>query len=171
MKESIIIRKAENNDKNELERLFLECFGQLAIKEGALKYIENRYTVAETNHGNKKKIVAVSGIIPIEKSSFQGYEITWTCTSKDYRERGLIVKIIEECESKLIDDHIPLYCDCWRIKDNDRINMFYVMQKLGMHEVINSRIKRKKTHCKSCEKCIYDSEGCFCYGDLYMKER
>lgn len=83
----------------------------------------------------------------------------------------LQVEILKQCLDELPDDNIPLYCDCWRIKDNDKINLHSVMKYLGMHEVLKNRINRKYPHSKDCNGCPYESENCFCCGDLYMKLR
>ncbi len=174
MKEKVVIRRATEEDKEQLRALLLEAFGQFSIDNGALTEIEGRYTVAEViseEEGAQPRIVAVSGIRPMNKSSYCGYEITWTCTTKAYRKKGLIVDILKQCESVLPDDHIPLYCDCWRIRDNATINMVSVMKHMGMHEVIRNRIRRVFPYNKDCCGCINANEGCYCCGDLYMKER
>lgn len=161
------IRNAINSDKEQLRELFKECFGNMAENNGALSWIEGRYKVAEVDD----RIVAVSGILPIEYSDYNGYEITWTCTTKDFRKQGLQVEILKQCLDELPDDNIPLYCDCWRVKDKNKINLHSVMKYLGMHEVLRNRINRKYPHSKDCNGCPYASENCFCCGDLYMKLR
>ena len=119
IKRSILFRKTTENDRVQLEKLFQECFGDMAKKNGALSWIEGRYVVAElhTDCTSKEvnfppKIVAVSGILGLEHSDYNGYEITWTCTTKEYRKQGLVVEILKRCENELPDDEIPLYCDC-----------------------------------------------------------
>lgn len=134
---------------------------------GDLDWIEGQYKVAEVDN----KIVAVSGIVPIEHSDYSGYEITWTCTTKKYRKQGLQVAILKQCLQELPDDGISVYCDCWRIKDNEEVNLHSVMEHLGMHEVLRNRMKDKYPHSMNCKGCPYESEICFCCDDLYMKER
>lgn len=165
----IIIRNALNRDEKQLKELFKQCFGNLAEDGGALSWIEGRYKVAEDDTTNK--IVAVSGILNVNHSDYNGYEITWTCTMPEYRKQGLIVKILEQCESELENDHIPLYCDCWRIAANEYINLHSVMKHLGMRQVIKDRISRVFPHNKECVGCINKKDGCYCHGDLYFKER
>ena len=180
MCEKIIYRKSVESDREQLEKLFNESFGTLASEGGALKQIKDRYVVAEviadeTELGDKEsyqpRLIAVSGILPVVQSEYHGYEITWTCTSKAYRKRGIIVEILKQCEKELEDDHLPIYCDCWRIRDNEHINMVSVMKHFGMHPIIDSRIRRMYPHNKCCHGCVYAEEGCYCYGDLYMKSR
>lgn len=178
--QNIIYRRSVENDKEQLERLFKESFGMVADTGGALSTIEDRYVVAELvtedaegkdEAGYRPRIIAASGILPVSRSEYCGYEITWTCTTKEYRKKGIIVEILKQCERELPDDHLPIYCDCWRIKDNEHINMVSVMKHLGMQEVIRGRIKRVYPHNKSCVGCIYAEEECYCHGDLYIKNR
>ena len=163
----MLIRNATDLDKEQLRVLFKECFGNMAENNGDLSWIKGRYKVAEIDN----RIVAVSGILPISNSDYNGYEITWTCTTKEYRKQGLQVAILKQCLKELPEDGISLYCDCWRVKDNDKINLHSVMKHLGMNEVLRNRINRKYPHSKDCNGCPYESENCFCCGDLYMKAR
>ncbi|MCQ2965973.1 MAG: GNAT family N-acetyltransferase [Alphaproteobacteria bacterium] len=160
-------RKSIDDDKNQLAELFVSAFGFMAEKGGALQPIKDRYWVALF----KEHIVAVTGILPIEKSDYNGYEVTWTCTAVDHRKKGLIVHMLKMAEQELPDDHIPLYCDCWRIRDNKTINMVSVMKHMGMIEILRERIKRKFPHSNICSSCPLKSEQCYCFGDLYQKTR
>ena len=178
MLSNVLFRNAVDADLDQLSELFKQNFGEMAEYKGALDFIVNRYIVAElyadlnNDFVNKdKKIIAVSGIVPPEKSIFDGYEISWTCTNPNYRKQGLITTILNICEKQLPNDGIPLYCDCWRIGNNSDINLVSVMKYLGMHEVVRSREFYKYPFCKSCNYCLYAKDGCFCYVDLYMKER
>lgn len=167
-------RLAEEFDKEQIRELLKENFGLMAENRGALSFIKGRYMVAihtSSMEDECPKIVAVTGILPVEKSDYAGYEVTWTCTSKEHRHKGLITKMLKYCESQLPNDGIPLYCDCWRIAYNEKVNMYSVMQNMHMHEILQGRIKRVSPHSKDCADCIYAEEGCFCHGDLYMKER
>ena len=148
------------------------------IRYQLMSYFIRMHAVVAEKTGEKHKvaeidnrIVAVSGILPIYNSDYNGYEITWTCTTKEYRKQGLQVAILKQCLQELPDDGISLYCDCWRVKDNDKINLHSVMKHLGMNEVLRNRINRKYPHSKDCNGCPYESENCFCCGDLYMKAR
>lgn len=160
-------RKSVDADKYQLAELFMTVFGSIAEKGGALQPIKDRYWVALFDG----KIVAVTGILPVEKSDYNGYEVTWTCTDVNHRKKGLIVYMLKMAEQELPDDHIPLYCDCWRIGNNKTINMASVMQHMGMVEILRERIKRKFPHGNSCLDCPFRSEQCYCCGDLYQKIR
>ena len=70
----MLIRNAINSYKEQLRVLFKECFGNMAENNGALSWIKGRYKVAEIDN----KIVAVSGILPIEYSEY-GDSVTNDC--------------------------------------------------------------------------------------------
>ena len=163
----MFIRNAEKSDKDELQELFRSCFGRIAEMNGSLDYIVSRYKVAIEDN----KIVAVSGILPVEQSNYQGYEITWTCSDYDYRGKGYITTILRDCLQELPDDKIPVYCSCWRVQSNPFINMIYVMNSLGFREVFKNRLNYVHKHTKECIDCVYDSDNCFCCEDLWILER
>lgn len=163
----MFIRNAKETDKAELQELFRSCFGRIAEINGSLEPIDSRYKVAIEDD----KIVAVSGILPVEQSSYQGYEITWTCCDTKYRGRGYITAILRKCLKELPDDEIPLYCSCWRVQSNPFINMIHVMRSLGFEEVSRNRLNYIHKHSKECVGCLYNIEGCFCCEDLWMLER
>ena len=39
------------------------------------------------------EVVSITGILPLNKSEYDGYEITWTCTKLEHRHKGLIINI------------------------------------------------------------------------------
>lgn len=61
-----------DSDKEQLIVLFNECFGNMVENHCDLDWIQVQYKVAEIDN----KIVAVSGLLPIEYSEYDGYEIT-----------------------------------------------------------------------------------------------
>ena len=160
-------RKSTNDDLQGIKSILRLCFGTYPEKEGALKNIENRYMLAIFDN----EIVAMTGILPLNRSCFDGYEITWTCTNPKHRHKGLIVNMQKECEKELPNDGIPIYCSCWRIKDNKDINMKDVMQSLG-YEIIDKSYKPKNFSIKDiCGGCIFKESKCYCTEDLYCKKR
>lgn len=179
IKNEVIIRNATEADKDQIEALFIECFGNIAHGSGALdRGVEGRYTVAEirkvcTNMNVKfaPKIVAVSGIVPVEFSNLNGYEVTWTCTTEEHRKKGLIVQILNDCIQRLPNDHKPIYCSCWRVKDNQKVALSSVMTHLGFRQVLREHKKYVRPHFRYCAKCPHESEGCYCCEDLYIRER
>lgn len=163
----MFIRNAKETDKVELQELFRSCFGRIDEINCSLEPIDLRYKVAIEDN----KIVAVSGILPVEQSNYQGYEITWTCSDYAYRGKGYITTILRDCLQELPDDKIPVYCSCWRVRSNPFINMIYVMNSLGFKEVARNRINYVHEHTKECVDCVYDSDNCFCCEDLWILER
>lgn len=171
----IQIRQATETDKEEIKNLIVKCFGRYPIKKNALDNID-KYVVAElhthftANIPTTKEIIAISGIVEPEYSNYQGYEVTWTCTAPEYRKKGLIVEILKKCEELLPKDHIPIYCECWRIRDN-KINLDFVMKHLKFHKVADNIICYSNIYSKQCLLCNNNSSGCYCFDDLYKKER
>lgn len=163
----MIIRDIKQSDKEELRKLFKSCFGNIAEINGSLDHLESRYKVAIEDD----KIIAVSGILPVEQSNYQGYEITWTCCDTAYRGKGYITAILRKCLNELPDDKIPLYCSCWRIQSNPFINMIYVMRSLGFKEVSRNRLNYIHGHSKECIDCLYNCDKCFCCEDLWKLDR
>ena len=163
----MIIRNVKDSDREDLRQLFQSCFGRIAEINGSLTPLESRYKVAIEDG----KIVAVSGILPIEQSNYQGYEITWTCCNTAYRGRGYVTAVLRECIKELPDDKIPLYCSCWRVQSNPFINMIYVMRSLGFEEVSRNRLNYVHKHSKECVGCLYNVEDCFCCEDLWILKR
>lgn len=98
----MFIRDVKDSDIIELYNLFKSCFRVDEIS------LTSRYKVAIEDD----KIVAVSGILPVSESNYQGYEIDWTCCHTAYRGRGYVSAIIRECLNELPDDKIPVYCSC-----------------------------------------------------------
>ena len=113
----------------------------------------------------------MTGILPLNKSDYDGYEITWTCTNPKHRHKGLIIHMQKECEKRLPDDGIPIYCSCWRIRDNKDINMKNVMKSLGYQiETKNLKVRHYPNY-KYCRDCNYLESNCHCFDDLYYKKR
>lgn len=167
MTKQYTFRFSNERDKYEIGELLRICFGEFPIYNGALYNLDKRYMVAEY----EGKIVAVTGILPVERSSYTGYEVTWTCTLPEHRKNGLIVHMLGAWEKKLPDDGIPIYCECWHLDDNTYPNLASVMKHLGMTELVRVDWQWMAPHRKECQTCIYYKAGCRCHNDLYWKER
>lgn len=163
----MIFRKSVKKDYEQLENLFEISFGKIAEFGGALNEIEGRYIVAIDN----ERIVSCTGILPIEKSDYNGYEVTWTCTLPEYRHKGLIVKMLNEEINKLPNNNINLYCDCWHLNNKDKANLHNALSQIGFKLCIESRIKRAYPHSFECKGCLFSKENCKCSGDLYILKR
>lgn len=159
------IRKSRNNDKSQLRALFRENFGNMAERMGALLNLSDRYYVALY----EGKIISVTGIIGPEKSDYQGYEITWTCTTRQHRQNGLVSHMLRQAIDDLPKDDLPIYCSCWRIK-SDPINMKYVMNSIHMERCMTDIARRSAVHTVDCRSCPYYEKECSCVNDLYVLE-
>lgn len=162
-----IIRKTTIDDLNEIKNILRLCFGIFPEKHGAVDNVEDKYIAAIFNN----EIIAITGILPLNKSEYDGYEITWTCTKLEHRHKGLIIKMLKECEKTLPNDGKSIYCSCWRIKDNKDINMKYVMKSLGYNLKTKNHKIRKFPINIYCRDCIYAESNCHCVDDLYYKIR
>ena len=161
------IRKTTIDDLSEIKNILHLCFGEFPEKNGALDNIENKYMATIFND----EVVAITGILPLEKSEYDGYEITWTCTKTSHRHKGLIINMLQECEKELPNDGKSIYCSCWRIKDNEDINLKSVMKSLGYKINKKNHKIRKYPINMYCSDCIYSEFNCHCVDDLYYKKR
>lgn len=164
---SYTFRNANEEDRKQLENLLSTCFGEFPMEMGALDFIENKYRVAEY----KGKIVAMSGILPIGKTRYAGYEVAWTCTHPLHRKRGLVLNILRQLESELPNDHLSIYCDCWRVGNDKDSSMAPMMKRLEMELIIRENQKLLSPHRKECLSCIHRKDNCICHNDLYYKRR
>ena len=171
---NIIIRDATIKDKDEMHELLYNCFGYMIdmpdkLGYKALDYEISRYKVTLDNN----KIIAISGLLQPCESIFRAYEISWTCTMEKYRKQGLIVKILREFIDNLPDDGIPIYCDCWRLKNSNDINLKSVMNHLGFKlEILNRNIIVYPDKDGTCKDCSYKiNDDCMCHVDLYKLNR
>ena len=166
----MIIRQVKEKDTTEILELYKSCFGRLdELKDSILpngKINKNYKVVIEDN-----KIVAVGGIVSLEESRYQGYEVGWVCTDIHYRNKGYMIEILKQSIKELPEDNLPIYCDCWRIQSNPFINMIYVMQKLGFKEVLRDTNKYKALYSKDCLGCLYEQADCYCSTDLWKLDR
>lgn len=162
-----IFRKSINEDYDELNNLFKITFGDIAINGGALENIKDRYIIAIKDG----IIVSCTGILPLERSDYNGYEVTWTATLPEFRGLGLIRHMLNLEESKLPKDEIPLYCDCWHLKNKENANLHNALTLIGFEKCIEFRIKRCYPHSFECRGCLFREDNCYCYGDLYIKYR
>ena len=162
----ITYRKSTENDANHLKTLFRICFGGIAENGGALSWIENRYMLCIVNN----EVVACTGILPVNKSDYNGYEVTWTCTHPAHRHQGYIVTMLRMCEAEL-RDNLPVYCDCWHLSGKEFANLHNALTQLGFSKIIDTRVKRVYPHNSECTDCLYSEGSCSCSGDLYQKLR
>lgn len=161
------IRKAKEEDREQVDKLLFDNFGEMAVERGALDEFPACYTVSEEDG----KVVAMSGIIG-DHSLFDGYEVGWTCCDKDYRRQGRITRILKKCLDELPNDSIPVWCDSWKVR-NKECNLKSVLDNLGFKLYMVNVMVYNKLFMKVCRTCPYkdESEECHCVANLYKKER
>lgn len=163
-----IIRDALDSDYDKLCALFDQMFGRSMCDESAYDPIEGRYKVALDRFGD---IVATTGLIPPSRSSCEGYEVTWTATLPAHRKRGLVTHMLADAINQWAYPNIPIYCFCWRVGNNEKINLYSVLTRLGFTEVMRGVKAMSNPHFTSCKNCPYSEHGCYCYNDLWVLER
>lgn len=157
----MIYKYSTQLDKDKISELVNICFGNRDLF-GVLDNLDNRYLLAFDNN----KLIAMTGIS--ESKELKGLEIDWTCVHPDYRGKGIITTLLKE----LVEGwHKDIYCSCWRMGNNNKINLHHAMQKLGFKETIREYRKYYSKVSKVCDRCVMKSKGvCICYEDLYLKE-
>jgi N-acetylglutamate synthase-like GNAT family acetyltransferase len=160
-------RKANPTDLYKIQGLCYECFGlkQVTLRTEYLVVAE----VIET-----KEIVAVTGILPLDYSQFNGYEIDWTCTKPEYRHKGIITDLLNMCINDLEEDTISVYCSCWHLEDKDKPNLYTPLSSLGF--VYLPELKGHKKYIKgysyTCKNCINkNKDRCICTEDVMILRR
>lgn len=160
-----LVRPIESKDIAQVKVLLRKSFGCLVIQENAFYPIMGRYIVAVDGD----KVAGVSGIT--DKSPFNGYEIDWTCVDEKYRHKGIMIDILKYAIDRLPYNHIPVYCSCWRIRDNEEINLHSSMKALGFELCQKAHKALIKGEYKACIDCPYSCESCYCFCDLYKLRR
>ena len=159
-----MIRKSTENDKELIQRLMHLCFGD----RNNLKPYENlngRYYL----YFESDTLVAMTGLT--SDSEYGHLEIDWTCTHPEHRHKGYIQELFKEM---LEDKKEDVYCSCWRLPSNDRVNLYTLMSLFGFEEVIQSRVHWKVPH--NCfrnyeDGCVYCTGiDCECWEDLFLRK-
>lgn len=161
----MVIRLSRDTDKDNIESLMGMCFG---YRNDALHDLQGRYLLACDYIDDNEIIVAMTGLI--WSDNYSGYEIDWTCTHPDYRNNGIMHTLFARLLSLTDED---VYCSCWRLNNNNFVNLSSLMFDFDFKEVINTRVTWKRPYnCKSTNHCVYcksDNE-CTCYEDLYLRK-
>ena len=159
-----MIRKSTTDDKELIQQLMQLCFGDRNNSE-PYKNLEDRYYLLFKDN----VLVAMSGLI--YNSEYGHLEIDWTCTHPEHRHKGYMQELFTEMLNGIYE---PIYCSCWRLSNNEKVNLHTLMSLFGFEEVIHSRV-----HCKVPHNCLYNYEGgcpyctgigCECYEDLFLRK-
>lgn len=153
-------RKSSEADKNDIVELIDTRFGIIDLFSVTDK-LNDRYLLAFDNN----KLITMTGLIDF--GSYNGPEIDLTCILKEYEGRGIINHMI----GKVIKDYNgDIYCSCWRLNSNDKINLHHSMEKLGFKLAVKERIKFNSKYDKCIAICVNSKLGCSCCEDLYIRE-
>ena len=153
-----------------VKSLLTESFGGIAESRGALdKNILKYYKLVL----DEDVLVSLTGIVPSDYSVFDGYEVSWTCTSPKYRNGGICTELLRKCILELPDDGIPVFCDCWRFP-GCQINLLGPMLNNGFRLLVPEASVFSTKFSKICKSCPYEHRGefgCKCYTDIWKLER
>ena len=160
---NIVFRRAIPEDLEQIKDLLHKSFG-FEEYTTALNIFGNSYWVAEDDG----IIVAITGIVDNEFCNYvNGYEITWTCTAKEYRRKGIMTDLLRIVINNDRFEDKPIYCSAWRFKGKE-INLKSILKELGFELLYEGRTYYKYPLYKVCEVCVEGKDGCVCYEDLYV---
>ena len=176
------IRQADfsTDDYKHIQQLFYKYFPKSLVDKEMMK--ENNYIVAEYQHtpAMKPKIIAVTGLkrvnIEINGYQYNGYSITWSATNKLHRHHNLIYTMLKGLVDTLPED-LPIYCEAWRINQNQYPNMISTIKKLNMQLLekdVDMTLSKKHLKCSECPYKVYTEnpeDNCNCYSDIYILNR
>lgn len=165
----LFIRLSRDEDKGQIKDLIMLCFGDRSHHD-CLENLNGRYLLAFESDD----LIGMTGLN--YNSQKKRYEIDWTGTHPEYRNKGVMHELFNHI-CALTDEDI--YCSCWRHQGSDRINLYSIMRDFGFREVVKPAL----TH-DSLYNCISGSgycvaqkvvdgnrEHCRCYEDLYLREK
>lgn len=159
-----MIRKSTTSDKEAIQCLMLMCFGDKNNLEPYENLNDRYYLYFEDN-----VLIAMSGLI--FNCEYNHLEIDWTCTHPEYRHNGYMQKLFAEMLNSV---HESVYCSCWRLSSNEKVNLHTLMSLFDFEEVIHSRV-----HWKVPYNCLRNYEdgcsfctgiNCECYEDLFLRK-
>ncbi|MGN0240293.1 MAG: GNAT family N-acetyltransferase, partial [Candidatus Weimeria sp.] len=118
-------RFSRESDKEAVRDCLYESFGTRVEEEGGISWLNGRYLMAL----DMGKVIAVTGILPEEKSAYLGCEVTFTCVRRAYRRQGLLTSMLLYLLKELYESGYQgeVYCSCWHLAFADKINLHHVM--------------------------------------------
>ena len=158
------VRLSTETDRYKIEELIRLCFGERQ-HSGAYENLSGRYLLALQD----EQIVAMTGLSYSE--TYNGYEIDWTCTHPEYRNKGIMHDLFKRICSLTDED---IYCSCWRIGNSQQINLSTLMQNFVFKEIIKNKASfDSRYNCRSARTyCVYakGKSECRCYEDLWLRK-
>ncbi len=163
---SCIFKKSTHRDIPDIADLLLESFGGMAIQADALSNVDGGYVLLFDDN----KLVAMSGILPLSESDFDGYEITFTCTLASERNKGYMSRLFEYMlnDFDILHPGEPLYVCAWNRFGKAFLDS--ILHKYGFTLVRSDYISRDSAYSKVCSCCLYDVMDCKCCDDLYLRQ-
>lgn len=158
-----MIRRANKEDIEELNQLMHCCFGD---RKDATSYKTKteQYLVYIIDN----KIIGMTGLV--WSSDYKAFEIAWTCTHPDYRNKHIMHKLFQALLEN-IDEKV--YCSCWHLENNKYINLYKLMKDFEFKQILSTRVAYKRGH-----NCHYDEQtckgcnglNCSCIEELYLRK-
>lgn len=155
----LVYRKSEACDIFAIHDLIAERFGE---RPQALQDIEGRYLLCFDGD----RLVAMSGCNL--SCNYNGFEIDWTCTTKEYEGQGIMTELFR----RVLDGvNEAVYCSCWHMENLPECNLVRLMSRFGFVPAIKERLKHDTYHNNCASICVMckGKERCRCCEDLYVK--
>lgn len=162
--EGFYIRYSRESDRQQVEKLLYDTFGIMVVYEHAYDGIPTGKYLLMFEEGTDQ-LVAMSGLS--HEDEFPGPQITWTCTKPEYRHRGLMQELFKRFIYSTDQD---LYCSCWKIGDNKRVNLQTLMDLYGFVKVEENYCTRAGLICPLKKGCPNYRSDCRCYNDVFFRK-
>lgn len=152
------IRYSRLSDEDDIRFLMNKCFGPREA-HGVYSNLNGRYLLAFEGG----KLAAMSGL-NANTTYGDGVEIDWTCTDPSFRGCGVMRVLLERLISTTDED---VYCSCWRIGTNAKVNMSKHMETFNFVKIMDS--VKHYANGIVCPQCPYEHHNCECFEDLYLR--
>ena len=153
-------RKSKDGDSKIIKELVGKRFGNRDAYNVTAN-LDGRYLLAFDGD----KLIAMTGIM--YNGFYNGPEIDRTCIDKEYEGNGIITLMLSQLLKDIKSD---VYCSCWRLGYNNKVNLDYQMKTLGFEPAIYERVRFNSKYHDCSSICVNYKEGCFCCEDLYIRK-
>ena len=156
-------RKSKDSDEAIIKELIALRFGN-RDSCGVTNNLDGRYTLAFDGD----TLVAMTGLN--DSKFYNGLELDWTCIREEYEHNGIVYLMIKDLINTTENYTKDIYASCWKLGDNNIINLRHSMAKLHFTPVLYKRLmfNSKYNNCKDI--CVNYKEGCWCQEDLYLRK-
>jgi len=116
------------------------------------------------------KLIGITGLLLPEETSYNGFEVNWTCLLPEYRGKNLIGKLLERAIQLTPGaKQSNIYCSCWKNMGKSQVNLHQAMYYNGFQLVLQGRARFSAEHYQMCSECPEYKLGCTCEEWLYMR--